>query len=78
VAALFAIVGVCAVAGLQDVLDGNVLHSMFAFANGTLFVYGIVTFIGFRAAWDDLHEGIESAWRRLRPAAASERVSVYE
>jgi len=78
VAALFAIIGVCLVAGLQDVLDGNLSHSLFAFANGTLFVYGIATFIGFGAAWDDLHHGIDGVVRRLRPAPAPERVSVYE
>ena len=79
VAALFAIVGVCMVAGLQDVLDGNLLHSLFAFANGALFLYGIASFIGFGAAWDDLHHGIDGVARRLRPAAPPpERASVYE
>jgi hypothetical protein len=78
VAALFAIVGVCMVAGLEDVLDGNLLHSLFAFANGTLFVYGIGTLIGFGAAWDDLHHGIDGVVRLLRPAHPPERVSTYE
>lgn len=78
IAALFAIVGVCLFAGLQDVLDGNLLHSMFAFANGALFVYAIGTFIGFAAAWDDLHRGLDESLRPLRPSVPAERVSVYE
>ena len=36
------------------------------------------TFIGFGAAWDDLHHGIDGVVRRLHPAPAPERVSVYE
>ena len=78
VAALFAIVGVCLFAGLQDLLDGNVVHSTFAFANGTLFVWGIGTFIGFGSAWDDLHHGIDETLRKLRPAPSPERASVFE
>jgi cellulose synthase (UDP-forming) len=78
VAALLAIVGVCLFGGLQDVLDGNVSHSLFAFANAALFLYGIRTFVGFRAAWDDLHRGIDEVLRKVRPAAPPERLSVYE
>ena len=78
VAALFAIVGVCLGAGLHDVLDGNVAHSLFAFANGALFLYAIATFIGFPAAWNDLHHGIDASVGALRPTASPERVSVYE
>jgi cellulose synthase (UDP-forming) len=78
VAALFAIVGVCLFAGLQDVLDGNVVHSTFAFANGALFLWGIGTFIGFRFAWDDLHLGIGDTLRKLRPPPTPERASVLE
>ena len=79
VGALFAIVAVCMFAGLQDAIDGNLLHSLFAFVNGTLFLYGIAAFIGFGAAWDDLHHGIDAVVRRLRPATPPpERVSVYE
>jgi hypothetical protein len=61
---------------LQDVLDGNLLHSIFAFANGALFVYGIATFIGFARAWDDLHHGIDGvrAGCGLRPPPSGERV----
>jgi len=60
------------------VLDGNVSHSLFAFANAALFLYGIRTFVGFRAAWDDLHRGIDEVLRKVRPAAPPERLSVYE
>ena len=78
VAALFAVVAVCVLAGLEDLLDGNAVHSLFAFANGALFVYGIATFIGFGAAWADLHHGIDGVVRRLRPTRPPERLSVYE
>jgi cellulose synthase/poly-beta-1,6-N-acetylglucosamine synthase-like glycosyltransferase len=77
VAALFAIVAVCLFAGLQDLLDGNVVHSTFALANGLLFLWGIGTFIGFGAAWHDLHHGIADALRALRSAPIREGVSVY-
>jgi hypothetical protein len=78
VAALFAIIGVCMVAGLHDVLDGNPVHSLFAFANGALFAYAIGVFVGFRAAWDDLHHGVDEALQRLRPSPQPARASVYE
>jgi len=78
VAALFAIVVVCLAAGLNDLLDGNVAHSLFAFANGALFLYAIATFVGFAAAWNDLHHGIDGFLRALRPSAPPERMSVYE
>jgi len=78
VAALFAIVGVCLFAGLQDVRDGNAVHSTFAFANGALFLWGIGTFIGFGSAWDDMRHGIDGALRRLRPPPLAEQASVLE
>jgi len=63
----------------EKTASGNLLHSLFAFANGALFLYGIASFIGFGAAWDDLHHGIDGVARRLRPAAPPpERASVYE
>ena len=78
VAALFAIVAVCLGLGMQDLLDGNVVHATFAFANGALCLWGIGTFVGFGFAWDDLHVGIDDAMRKLRPPPMLERASVYE
>jgi len=78
IAALLAIVGVCVIGGFQGLLDGKPAHSIFAFVNAALFVYGIASFVGFAAAWDDLHRGIRVALPRLRPAPALERASVYE
>ena len=78
VAALFVIAGVCLLAGLQDIVENNVVHSTFALANGALFLYGIGAFIGFGCAWDDLHRGIDESLRKLRPSPLPERASVYE
>ena len=78
VAALFAIVAVCLFAGLHDLLDGNVVHATFAFANGALFVWGIGTFIGLGPAWNDLHHGVDETLRELRPEPVPEHLSVYE
>ena len=78
IAALFAIAAVCFGAGLQDLCEGNVVHSLFSFVNGVLFVYALATFVGFAAAWDDLNRGIDGAVRRLRPSLPPEHVSVYE
>jgi hypothetical protein len=63
---------------LHDLLEGDVVHSLFALVNGSLFVYAMRTFIGFAAAWDDLNRGIDGALRKLRPSLPPERMSVYE
>jgi hypothetical protein len=49
----------CLLAGASDAVLGHPASAIFAAFNGTLFIYAIGAFIGFRQAWDD----VRAAWK---------------